>query len=72
MKQPKFVSGPPGTGKTHIYLIDKYKKLLKSYNPEKIVMLSHTNVAADELINFLNFLAMLLDKEEQLKSIGIL
>ena len=49
MKQPKFVSGPPGTGKTHIYLIDKYKELLKSYNPEKIVMLSHTNVAADEL-----------------------
>ena len=49
MKQPKFVSGPPGTGKTHLFLIDKYKELLKNYEPEKIIMLSHTNVAADEL-----------------------
>ena len=49
MKQPKFVSGPPGTGKTHIFLIKKYKELLKIYDPEKIIMLSHTNVAADEL-----------------------
>ena len=49
MKQPKFVSGPPGTGKTHIFLIEKYKELLKNYDPEKIIMLSHTNVAADEL-----------------------
>ena len=47
MKQPKFVSGPPGTGKTHLFLIDKYKELLKNYEPEKIIMLSHTNVAAD-------------------------
>ena len=49
MKQPKFVSGPPGTGKTHLFLIDKYKELLKNYDSEKIIMLSHTNVAADEL-----------------------
>ena len=49
MKTPKFVSGPPGTGKTHIFLIEKYKELLKTYSPEKIIMLSHTNVAADEL-----------------------
>jgi len=35
MKQPKFVSGPPGTGKTHIYLIDKYKELLKKYRQKK-------------------------------------
>lgn len=49
MKQPKFVSGPPGTGKTHLFLIDEYKELLKKYEPEKIIMLSHTNVAADEL-----------------------
>ena len=35
MKQPKFVSGPPGTGKTHLFLIDKYKELLKKYEPEK-------------------------------------
>ena len=35
MKQPKFVSGPPGTGKTHLFLIDEYKELLKKYEPEK-------------------------------------
>ena len=44
MKQPKFVSGPPGTGKTHLFLIDKYKELLKKYEPEKIIMLSHTRL----------------------------
>jgi len=49
MKQPKFVSGPPGTGKTHKFLVEEYIKLLKNYDPEKIIMLSHTNVAADEL-----------------------
>ena len=49
MKTPKFVSGPPGTGKTHIFLIEKYKELLKDYDPEKIIMLSHTKVAAEEL-----------------------
>ena len=49
MTTPKFVSGPPGTGKTHKFLIKKYKELLKTYSPEKIIMLSHTNVAADEL-----------------------
>ena len=49
MTKPKFVSGPPGTGKTHKFLIKKYKELLKTYSPEKIIMLSHTNVAADEL-----------------------
>lgn len=47
--KPKFVAGPPGTGKTHLFLTKKYKELLKKFNPEKIIMLSHTNVAADEL-----------------------
>tara|TARA_R100001591_G_scaffold66419_1_gene75744 strand:+ start:371 stop:1945 length:1575 start_codon:yes stop_codon:yes gene_type:complete len=47
--KPKFVSGPPGTGKTHVFLTKKYQELLQKYDPEKIIMLSHTNVAADEL-----------------------
>ena len=32
MKQPKFVSGPPGTGKTHKFLVEEYIKLLKNYD----------------------------------------
>ena len=47
--KPKFVSGPSGTGKTHVFLTKKYQELLQKYDPEKIIMLSHTNVAADEL-----------------------
>ena len=35
MKQPKFVSGPPGTGKTHLFLIEKYKELLKTLHSRK-------------------------------------
>ena len=47
---PKFIAGPPGTGKTHKFLTKKYKELLaQKFDPEKIIMLSHTNVAADEL-----------------------
>ena len=47
---PKFIAGPPGTGKTHKFLTKKYKELLaQKFEPEKIIMLSHTNVAADEL-----------------------
>ena len=47
--KPKFVSGPPGTGKTHIFLTKKYQELLQQYDPERIIMLSHTKVAAEEL-----------------------
>ena len=49
MNNLKFIVGPPGTGKTHIYLKSKYKELLKTYSPEKMILLSHTNVAADEI-----------------------
>jgi len=49
MKQPKFISGPPGTGKTSIFITNKYKELLKKYSHNKIIILSHTNVAADEI-----------------------
>ena len=49
MKQPKFISGPPGTGKTSMFITQKYTELLKKYSYNKIIILSHTNVAADEI-----------------------
>ena len=49
MKQPKFISGPPGTGKTSMFITQKYLELLKKYSYDKIIILSHTNVAADEI-----------------------
>ena len=48
--KPRFIAGPPGTGKTHDFILGLYKKLLKEdYPPEKIVILSHTNVAANQI-----------------------
>ena len=49
--EPRFIAGPPGTGKTHIYIVEElYQKiLLPKYDPNKIIILSHTNVAADQL-----------------------
>ena len=49
--KPKFIVGPPGTGKTRISLIDKYKECFPKYNPEKIVLLSHTNVAVGQILD---------------------
>jgi len=49
MKQPKFISGPPGTGKTSMFITQKYTELLKRYPYSRIIILSHTNVAADEI-----------------------
>ena len=48
-KQPKFISGPPGTGKTSKFITQKYVELLKKYSHNEIIILSHTNVAADEI-----------------------
>ena len=48
--EPRFIAGPPGTGKTHEYIVDLYQKeLLPKYHPDKIIILSHTNVAANEI-----------------------
>ena len=47
---PKFISVPPGTGKTHKWLRKKYEDLLKLYSWNRIVILSHTNVASAEII----------------------
>ena len=49
MRQPKFISGPPGTGKTSMFITSKYTELLKKYSYNRIIILSHTNVAADEI-----------------------
>lgn len=46
---PKFISGPPGTGKTNFFIKDKYLEFVEKYGHDKIVILSHTNVAADEI-----------------------
>ena len=45
----RFVVGPPGTGKTHIWILKKYKELYKLYGADKLILLSHTNVATKEL-----------------------
>jgi len=48
--KPRFIAGPPGTGKTHIYIVEElYQELLLKYHPDKIIILSHTNVAADQI-----------------------
>ena len=48
--EPRFIAGPPGTGKTHIYIVEElYQELLLKYHPDKIIILSHTNVAADQI-----------------------
>lgn len=48
--EPRFIAGPPGTGKTHEYIVDLYQKeLLPKYHPDKIIILSHTNVASDQI-----------------------
>ena len=50
LKIPDFIPGPPGTGKTHRWLKNKYAGFLKQYSWDRIVILSHTNTAADEII----------------------
>ena len=54
LKIPEFIPGPPGTGKTHVWLKNKYTELLKKYPWDRIVILSHTNTAADEIIKAVN------------------
>jgi len=54
LKIPNFIPGPPGTGKTHKWLKNKYVDLLKTYPWDRIVILSHTNTAADEIIKAVN------------------
>jgi len=61
-KVPEFVPGPPGTGKTHIWLKDKYAEFLKAgYEWDRIVVLSHTNTAANEIVKAVKNLPQLKD-----------
>ena len=61
LKIPNFIPGPPGTGKTHKWLKDKYTEFLKKYPWDRIVILSHTNTAADEIVKAVNKLPELED-----------
>lgn len=52
LKVPRWISGPPGTGKTSQWLPNKYKECLeRKISWDRIVILSHTNVAADAIID---------------------
>ena len=42
------VAGPPGTGKT-TYLMKRYYDALDKYQASDIMIISHTNTAADEI-----------------------
>tara|TARA_R100001244_G_scaffold112223_1_gene83015 strand:- start:17 stop:1765 length:1749 start_codon:yes stop_codon:yes gene_type:complete len=44
----KFIVGPPGTGKTR-YLVNLYYEKIQTYAIERTQIISHTNVAADEI-----------------------
>jgi len=48
--EARFIVGPPGTGKTHTWLVKKYEECFSKYTPEKIILLSHTNVAVDQIL----------------------
>ena len=45
----QFMVGPPGTGKTSKFITSKYVELLKKFDYKKIIILSHTKVAAAEI-----------------------
>ena len=49
--EARFVVGPPGTGKTHTFLVEKYEECFSKYNKEKIILLSHTNVAVGQILD---------------------
>ncbi len=48
--EPRFIAGPPGTGKTHVYIVKLFKELIVKYDYTKILILSHTNVAAEQIL----------------------
>ena len=48
--EPRFIAGPPGTGKTHVYIVGLFEELVVKYSYKKILILSHTNVAAEQIL----------------------
>jgi hypothetical protein len=70
--EPRFIAGPPGTGKTHVYITGLYEELLSKYSYKKILILSHTNVAAEQILNAIIKLPQMKDvtKKELRETIG--
>ena len=70
--EPRFIAGPPGTGKTHKYITKLYEKLLSKYSYEKILILSHTNVAAEQILEAIIKLPQMnqITKKELRETIG--
>jgi superfamily I DNA/RNA helicase len=70
--EPRFIAGPPGTGKTHVYITGLYEKLLVKYSYKKILILSHTNVAAEQILEAIHKLPEMkgVTKKELRKTIG--
>ena len=70
--EPRFIAGPPGTGKTHVYITGLYEELLSKYSYKKILILSHTNVAAEQILDAIIKLPQMEDvtKKELRETIG--
>jgi len=70
--EPRFIAGPPGTGKTHVYITGLYEELLSKYSYKKILILSHTNVAAEQILDAIIKLPQMKDvtKKELRETIG--
>ena len=70
--EPRFIAGPPGTGKTHVYIVGLFEELLVEYNYKKILILSHTNVAAEQILEAVHKLPKMkgVTKKELRETIG--
>ena len=70
--EPRFIAGPPGTGKTHVYIVKLFKELIVKYDYTKILILSHTNVAAEQILGAVHKLPEMkgVTKKELRKTIG--
>tara|TARA_R110002051_G_scaffold76454_2_gene139693 strand:- start:253 stop:1893 length:1641 start_codon:yes stop_codon:yes gene_type:complete len=70
--EPRFIAGPPGTGKTHKYIVKLFKELIIKYSYTKILILSHTNVAAEQILEAIISLPEMkqVTKKELRKTIG--
>ena len=70
--EPRFIAGPPGTGKTHVYIVGLFEELLVEYDYKKILILSHTNVAAEQILEAVHKLPKMkgVTKKELRETIG--
>ena len=58
------IAGPPGTGKT-TKLVEIYYNHLKEYSPTQIMIISHTNTAADHIRNKITDIETIQKYEEE-------